>query len=48
LTRSLPELHEDNDNFIFNVKSGESSFKLKRSLEKKTKSEIFENNFNMR
>ena len=48
LTRSLPELHEDNDNFIFNVKSGESSFKLKRSLERKTKSEIFENNFNMR
>jgi hypothetical protein len=48
LTRSLPELHEDNDNFIFNVRSGESSFKLKRNSEKKTKSEIFENNFNMR
>lgn len=47
LTRSLPELHEDNDNFIFNNYSGDS-FKLKRNYEKKTKSEIFENNFNMR
>ena len=48
LTRSLPELHEDNDNFIFNNKSGDDTFKLKRISEKQTKSEIFENNFNMK
>lgn len=47
LTRSLPELHEDNDNFIFNKNINDTNFKLKRNSNKKTKSEIFENNFNM-
>ena len=48
LTRSLPELHEDNDDFIINNKGGTGKYKLRRSTKPKTKSEILMNNFNMR
>lgn len=48
LTRSLPELHEDNDDFIINNKGGTGKYKLRRSTKPKTKSEILMNNFNMK
>jgi hypothetical protein len=48
LTRSLPELHEDNDDFIINNKGGTGKYKLRRSTKPKTKNEILINNFNMK
>ena len=48
LTRSLPELHEDNDDFIINNKGGTGKYKLRRSTKPKSKSEILKNNFNMK
>ena len=48
LTRSLPELHEDNDDFIINNKGGTGKYKLRRSTKPKSKSEILMNNFNMK
>jgi hypothetical protein len=48
LTRSLPELHEDNDDFIINNKGGTGKYKLRRSTKPKTKNEILVNNFNMK
>jgi hypothetical protein len=48
LTRSLPELHEDNDDFIINNKGGTGKYKLRRSTKPKSKSEILLNNFNMK
>lgn len=48
LTRSLPELHEDNDDFVINNKGGTGKYKLRRSAKPKSKSEILINNFNMR
>ena len=50
LTRMLPELHEDNDEFVLNTKTtgGVNSFKLRRSRQKPTKAEMLAENFNMR
>ena len=48
LTRSLPELHEDNDDFIINNKGGTGKYKLRRSTKPKSKSEILMSNFNMK
>jgi hypothetical protein len=48
LTRSLPELHEDNDDFIINNKGGAGKYKLRRSSKPKSKNEILMNNFNMK
>lgn len=50
LTRMLPELHEDNDEFVLNTKStcGTGNFKLRRSRQKPTKSEMLAENFNMK
>lgn len=50
LTRTLPELHEDNDEFILNNKSIPSAtkFKLKRSQQKQSKSEILSEAFNVK
>ena len=50
LTRMLPELHEDNDEFVLNTKTtgGAGSFKLRRSRQKPTKAEMLAENFNMR
>ena len=50
LTRMLPELHEDNDEFVLNTKAtgGAGSFKLRRSRQKPTKAEMLAENFNMR
>ena len=59
LTRILPELHEDNDDFILNVyggKSGESIqnsnsvYKVKKNSEKQqgpSKTSIIRNNFGL-
>ena len=45
LSRILPELHEDNDDFINNVKSGSSNkFQLKK---KQNKADIISENFNI-
>jgi hypothetical protein len=50
LTRMLPEIHEDNDEFVLNTKTtgGAGSFKLRRSRQKPTKAEMLAENFNMR
>jgi hypothetical protein len=50
LTRTLPELHEDNDEFILNNKSIPSAtkFKLKRTQQKQSKSEILSEAFNVK
>lgn len=50
LTRMLPELHEDNDEFVLNTKTtgGAGNFKLRRSRQKPTKAEMLAENFNMR
>ena len=50
LTRTLPELHEDNDEFILNNKSIPSAakFKLKRSQQKQSKTEVLSETFNMK
>lgn len=49
LTRMLPELHEDNDEFILNTKGAPGGrFKLRRSRQKPTKAEVLAENFNMK
>jgi hypothetical protein len=48
LTRSLPELHIDNDDFVINNKNTGGKFKLKTRYNKQTKSDILLNNFNMK
>lgn len=48
LTRSIPELHIDNDDFVINNKNTAGKFKLKTKSNKQTKSEIVFNNFNMK
>ena len=50
LTRVLPELHEDNDEFVLNTKAIPSSgqFKLRRGRQKQSKAEVLAENFNMR
>lgn len=50
LVRSLPELHEDNDEFMISNKSlstSSSKFKLRRSTKRQTKSEILNANFGL-
>lgn len=50
LTRTLPELHEDNDEFILNNKSIPSAnkFKLKRTHQKQSKCDVLSETFNMK
>ena len=49
LTRILPELHEDNDDFLLNQQSIPSSTKFTlRRTKQPTKKEIFTENFNMK
>ena len=49
LTRSLPEIHEDNDEYLLSAKSmsAGSKYRLRRGSKKPTKSEILTNNFNL-
>ncbi len=49
LTRILPELHEDNDDFLLNQQSipSSSQFTLRRTKQP-TKKEILTENFNMK
>lgn len=47
LTRSLPELHEDNDEFTINNKAISSKFKLRRGNKKKSKADILSSTFNL-
>ena len=49
LSRILPELHEDNDDYMFNSDtiSTSNKFKLRRKT-KKTKTDIITNNFNLK
>lgn len=47
LTRSLPELHEDNDEFSISNKSLTSKFKLRRGNKKQSKADILSNTFNL-
>jgi len=46
LTRSLPELHEENSEFLISKKSIPSSFELGRRGRRKTKTEIMQSAFN--
>jgi len=50
LTRTLPEIHEDNDEFVLNTKTIPSSgqFKLRRGRQKQTKAEVLAENFGLR
>ena len=50
LTRILPELHEDNDDFILNNKSIPSAtkYKLRRSRQKQSKAQILNDTFNLK
>ena len=50
LSRSLPELHEDNGEFMINNRSlsENNTYKLKRSKKRQTKSEILMSNFNLK
>lgn len=50
LTRILPELHEDNDDFILNNKSIPSgtTYKLRRNRQKQTKNEILSETFKIK
>lgn len=47
LTRSLPELHEDNDEFTISNKALTSKFKLRRGNKKQSKADILSNTFNL-
>lgn len=47
LTRSLPELHEDNDEFTINNKALTSKFKLRRGNKKQSKADILSSTFNL-
>lgn len=50
LSRSLPELHEDNGEFMINSKSlsANNTYKLRRSKKRQTKSELLMSNFNLK
>ena len=48
LVRSLPELHVDNDDFVINNRNAGGKFKLKTRERKQTKTEILNNNFNLK
>ena len=48
LTRTLPELHIDNDDFVINNKNTAGKFKLKTGKYNQSKTEILSNNFNMK
>jgi hypothetical protein len=50
LTRTFPELHEDNDDFMFNGKTipSASKFKLKKNSKKTIKNDIVNENFNIK
>ena len=50
LTRSLPELHEDNDEFVMNTSNNSSvgHFKLRRNKKKPSKAEVLAENFGMK
>ena len=50
LTRQLPELHEDNDDFIINHNSipSASKYKLRRNVNKQTKNSILNENFGIK
>jgi hypothetical protein len=48
LTRSLPELHEDNDEFVINGRNNNGKYKLRRNTKKQSKNEILMNTFNMK
>lgn len=48
LIRSLPELHVDNDDFSINNRNAGGKFKLKTRNHKQTKTEILNNNFNLK
>lgn len=50
LSRTLPELHEDNDDFMFNGKTIPSAnkFKLKKKNKQTIKNDILSENFNMK
>ena len=47
LTRSLPELHEDNDEFTINNKALSTKFKLRRGNKKQSKADILSSTFNL-
>jgi hypothetical protein len=51
LTRILPELHDDNDEFILNHKliPSNNNYQVKKTLQKKTisKNNIFQENFGL-
>ena len=47
LTRSLPELHEDNDEFTISNKAISSKFKLRRGNKKQSKADILSTTFNL-
>ena len=50
LTRMLPELHEDNDEFVMNTSNNSSvgHFKLRRNKKKPSKAEVLAENFGMK
>ena len=50
LTRQLPELHQDNDDFIINNNSipSASKYKLRRNVTKQTKNSILNENFGIK
>jgi hypothetical protein len=51
LSRTLPELHEDNDDFMFNGKtipSATNKFKLKKKNKPAMKNNSLTDNFNMK
>ena len=49
LTRMLPELHEDNDEFMLNTNSIPSSgkYKIRKNIKNQSKTDILNENFNL-
>ena len=48
LTRIMPELHEDNDDFIISNKSiASNSYQIKKNLKKEVKTDILNKNFGL-
>jgi hypothetical protein len=48
MSRLLPEIHEDNDEFSRNSRGAGGGFRLRRSRKKPTKAEMLVENFNMK
>ena len=48
MSRLLPEIHEDNDEFSSNSRNAGGGFRLRRGRKKPTKAEMLVENFNMR